>query len=130
LAAQLLADYAGHFLPEESGAWAILPRERLRNRFFNTVQELAACFESREAWEVAARCYRRALEIDPLLENFWYRLMLCHEQLAQPEDALAVYRRCREALFTGLRTHPSAEVEALQRALAQRTTRRIRSVNR
>lgn len=114
---RLLAAYPGHFLPEESGAWAIRRRERLRNRLLNTLQELARCFEVREAWDAAMRCYRRALEIEPLMENLWYRLMLCHKQLGHSAEALAVYRRCREALSAGLGINPSAEIEALRSAL-------------
>lgn len=117
LSSRLLAAYAGHFLPEEEGGWAIIRRARLRIRFIHSLQELAGSLEAREAWQAAARCYRRVLEIDPLLENFWYRLMICHEQLQQTAEALTVYRRCRQALSDGLGISPCAETEELRSSL-------------
>lgn len=127
LASRLLAAYGGHFLSEESGEWAIARRERLRSRFLNALQGLARCFEAREAWDAAARCYRRALEIEPLMENLWYRLMVCHKHLAQTAEALAVYRRCRQTLSSALGIGPSEQAQALASALAS-ANRESRSV--
>lgn len=58
LAARLLSAYRGHFLAEESGAWAIARRERLRTRFLDTLRGLARCFEARGERDAAARCHR------------------------------------------------------------------------
>jgi two-component SAPR family response regulator len=124
LASRLLAAYRGHFLAEESEAWAIARRERLYSRFLNALQGLARCFEAREAWDAAARCYRRALEIEPLLENLWYRLMLCHKHLEQTAEALAVYRRCCQALSSALGIAPSEQTQALAGALSVPTPNR------
>lgn len=117
LASRLLAAYRGDFLSEESGGWAIVRRERLHSRFLNGLQGLARCFEAREVWDAAARCYRRALEIEPLMENLWYRLMVCHQHLEQAAEALAVYRRCCQALSNALGIGPSERAQALASAL-------------
>ena len=116
---RLFAAYSGHFLPEETGAWAIVRRERLSSGFSNALQAVARHFQLHNAWESAARCCRRALEIDPLVQNFWYHLMLCHQQLGETAEALAVYRRCRQVMSTELGIGPSAELESLRATLSQ-----------
>lgn len=118
LASRLLSGYPGHFLPGESGAWAIERRKHLRNRFLHALEELARRFEAREAWEATARCYRRAVEIEPLTEKFSYQLMLCYQRQGQTAEALAVYRRCRQTLSSNLGIEPSAMMKALHSALA------------
>ena len=114
----LLSAYVGPFLPEESGSWAIVRRERLHDYLLDALQRLARRFETQFAWHGAVRCYRRALEAEPLRQDFWYRLMICHKQLGQPAEALAVYRRCRQFLSTDAGSKPSAEIEALRAELS------------
>lgn len=119
---RLLSAYRGHFLPEESGAWVLSRRERLCNRLLNTFQTVAQPLEERKEWDAAAQCYRRALEIEPLLESFWYRLMLCHVQQKQTAEALAVYRRCSQMLTSSLGIQPSTEMQALHASLMSAAT--------
>ena len=106
-----------HSSPEESGSWAIVRRERLHDHFLDALPKLARRFEAQHAWQAALRCYRRALESEPLRQDFWYRLMVCHKQLGQPAEALAVYRRCRHFLSGEPGGKPSAEIEALRTEL-------------
>ena len=85
--------------------------------FPDALPKLARRFEAQHAWQAALRCYRRALETEPLRQDFWYRLMVCHKQLGQPAEALAVYRRCRHFLSGEPGGKPSAEIEALRTEL-------------
>ena len=117
VATALLSAYVGPFLPEESGSWAIVRRERLHDHFLDALPKLARRFEAQHSWQGALRCYRRALETEPLRQDFWYRLMVCHKQLGQPAEALAVYRRCRHFLSGEPGGKPSAEIEALRTEL-------------
>ena len=119
-ATRLLAAYRGPFLPEESAAWASSRRERLSNSIMLLLHENGRRLEACKAWDAAIRCYRRALEIEPLTENVWYRLMLCHQQQGEPLEALAVYDRCRKILAGSLGIRPSAEMEQLRAALGPR----------
>jgi ATP/maltotriose-dependent transcriptional regulator MalT/DNA-binding SARP family transcriptional activator len=119
LATRLLAAYSGHFLPEESGAWALARRERLSNRVVTVLQEIGRRLEMCQAWNAAIRCYQRTVEIEPVMENLWYRLMLCYRHQGEPLEALAVYARCRRIL-AGLGITPSAEMELLRSALGSR----------
>ncbi|TFZ05794.1 hypothetical protein EZ313_03815 [Ramlibacter henchirensis] len=105
--------YAGHFLAQESGPWALPLRERLRSRFLRTIEELGRAFEGRQDSTGAVRCYQRGLEVEPTAETLYLRLMCCHQAVGQPAEALAVYRRCRRALSTLLGVPPSRDIEAV-----------------
>ncbi len=120
LATRLLSAYRGEFLPEESSAWASSRRDRLSNSLMMLLHEIGRRLEGFAAWSAAIRCYRRALEIEPMTENVWYRLMLCHQQQGEPLEAVAVYDRCRKILAGSLGIKPSAEMEKLREALGPR----------
>lgn len=109
--------YRGHFLPQETAPWALARREQLRSRFLHTLEHLGRHYEERADWNHAIRSYQRGLEIEPLAETLYYRLMCCYRSLDQPAEALAIYRRCRHALSTLLGIAPSRETEALRAAL-------------
>jgi DNA-binding SARP family transcriptional activator len=115
---RLQALYAGHFLAAESGSWALAQRERLRSRFLQGLEQLGRRHEARSDWTRAVRCYRRGLEVEPLAEGLYYRLMCCYRSLDQPAEALAVYHRCRQTLRSILGIAPSRDIEALRAALA------------
>jgi ATP/maltotriose-dependent transcriptional regulator MalT/DNA-binding SARP family transcriptional activator len=109
--------YAGHFLVEETGGWALERRERLRSRVLRALEQLGGHHEARGDWSRALRCHRTGLEIEPLAESLYYRLICCHRSLGQSAEALAVYRRCRHTLTTLLGVAPSREIETLGLAL-------------
>ena len=128
LAVRLLGAYRGHFLPEETAAWASSRRERLSNSLIMLLHEIGQRLEACAAWNAAIRCYRRALEIEPMTENVWYRLMLCHQQQGEPLEALAVYDRCRKILAGSLGIRPSAEMEQLREALGPRAASEAKAI--
>jgi ATP/maltotriose-dependent transcriptional regulator MalT/DNA-binding SARP family transcriptional activator len=106
--------YKGSFLPEEvDEPWAVHPRERLRGRFLRGAEALGTHLEESGRWNEAAERYQRALEVDPLIERLYSRLMICHEELGQTSEALATFERCRRLLQRSLGVEPSVEVRAL-----------------
>ena len=61
-----------------------------------------------------------ALEVDPLSEEMYQRLMSCHLEQGDFAEAYNVYRRCREMLSIALGLHPSKKTESLrERIVAQ-----------
>ncbi len=114
---QLGSLYTGHFLPGETEAWALERRERLRNGFLRALEKLGTHYEARGDRVRAARCYQSGLEVEPLSETLYYRLICCYRSLGQSAEALAVYRRCRQTLTTLLGVPPSREIEALGASL-------------
>jgi DNA-binding SARP family transcriptional activator len=118
-AGRLCALYAGHFLGQDTESWALPLRERLRSRFLRTLEALGQGLEAQHDGAGALRCYQRGLELEPLAESLYLRLMHCHQALGQRAEAMAVYRRCRRAMSSLLGVPPSREIEALGASLGQ-----------
>src|SRR6266540_3525266 len=94
--------YRGHFLPEETGHWAIAIRERLRNKYLRLVGWAGGHYEKEKQWDKAVDCFQKALEIDDLVEEFYLRLMLCYHNQGRRAEALRTYERCEAALRSAL----------------------------
>lgn len=119
-AGRLLSLYPGAFLAGEDAPWAIGARERLRSKFLRTVSVLGRDLEQADAWEKAAALYRRAIELDPLAEEFHRSLMLSYRAQGRIAEALDAYRRCRDLLSIILGIEPSPQTQAVYRTLKQR----------
>ena len=116
---EAIALYRGHFLEREADTPWLLPyRDRLRSRFQRLALTEGQRLEEGARWSEAARVYEDALELDNLAENFYRRLMFCHQQRGEYAEVQRVYRRCRELLSIVLGVKPSAETEAIRSACA------------
>lgn len=106
--------YQGHFLARETEQpWTAPLRERLRSKFIRTITALGQHREDKRQWNDAIELYQRGIEMDPLAEELYRRLMSCHVQCGNHAEALSVYRRCRDMLSIVLNVTPSSETEAL-----------------
>ncbi len=118
LADRVSALYHGPFLGKGFGAaWSVSSRERLRSRYLRHIVSVGARWQQLGYWDRAVECYRKGLEIDDLAEQLYQNLMLCHHQLGQHSEALAVYRRCRFILSVVLGIAPSSSTEILHQRL-------------
>jgi LuxR family transcriptional regulator, maltose regulon positive regulatory protein len=109
-----LALYAGHFLARESEeAWMLAPRLRLKTKFERLVCALSSHLEQQRQFGEAIDVCRQALELDPLNELFYRRLIRCYLERGEIASALVTYRRCREALVKGLSAPVSGETQRL-----------------
>jgi DNA-binding SARP family transcriptional activator len=109
-----LALYAGHFLARESDeSWMLAPRLRLKTKFERLVGALSAHLEQQHRFGEAIDICQQALELDPLNELFYRRLMSCYLQRGELASALGTFRRCREALAKGLSAPVSGETQRL-----------------
>jgi ATP/maltotriose-dependent transcriptional regulator MalT/DNA-binding SARP family transcriptional activator len=117
LTEQALALYRGAFLPEEDEPWTIQLRERLRNRLLRGVERLGHHLEEKGRWREAADRYQKALEVDPFVEEFYQRLMICYQRTNRRSEALAVYERCRQVLDAALGIPPSDRTETILQSL-------------
>jgi DNA-binding SARP family transcriptional activator len=117
---QALVLYQGVFLPGDADEpWSVQMRLRLRGRFTGAVEDLGARHEARGEWEQAIACYRRGLEADDLIEEFYLGQMRCYLALQRPAEGMAVFRRLRQTLSVVLGVAPSPASEAAARALSQ-----------
>lgn len=112
--------YGGPFMAsEDDQPWMLQTRERLRSMFRRRVTALGEALESRYQWDQAIDLYQQALDIDPLAEEMYQRLMLAQRELGRLADALDIYRRCRETLSLSLGIKPSPTTEAIHRSLRE-----------
>ena len=118
---RITALYKGRFLPADDACdWAASRGELLKNRTLDTLALVEQQGERRGQWQEAAECCRKALEIDPLAEEFYRRLMICQHRLGQRTEAVKLYRRCRQVLASQLGLEPSVETEDVYASIVRR----------
>jgi ATP/maltotriose-dependent transcriptional regulator MalT/DNA-binding SARP family transcriptional activator len=105
---QAMKLYGGDFLPEEPyRSWADLKREELRNRYLELLLRTAELNEQkRGTTKKAIELYRRIIQIDPLVEMPYQRLMVLYSRRGMRSAALKVYEDCRQALAGGIDSEP------------------------
>jgi DNA-binding SARP family transcriptional activator len=115
---EALALYRGPFLPSDADEpWSVQARLRWRGLFTNAIEDLGAACEVEGDLDGAIACYRRGLEADDLVEEFYLGLMRCYQALQRPAEGIAVFRRLRQTLSVVLGVAPSPASEAAVRAL-------------
>jgi len=115
---RLLALYQGTFLEREAARpWSLSLRERLHSKLLRHLIEAGRAWETAGDWERAIRYYRKGLEIDPLIETLYLRLMLCFRDSGCIPEALTTYQRCRRVLAEQLQIEPSRPTRKLYNSL-------------
>lgn len=108
--------YAGHFLAlEAEEAWMLAPRTRWKIRFERIVTALSSHFQQGRRFDDAVDICQRALEVEPLNEVHYRRLMSCYFELGETAAVARTYANCRDVLAKGLGAQPSVETERIQR---------------
>jgi len=114
---QAIKLYQGHFLPAHDESWSIALRERLSRKFVQAISTAGHYLEVRRSWVDACLCYERGLEVEPIAEELYQRLMICYGHLGQRAQMLRVYERCQTTLAAFLGITPSEQTQALYRTL-------------
>lgn len=118
LGERVLALYPGHFLAgDDEKPWLLAARQRLASKFQRHASATAQRWQALDQPDKAETVCRRALELDPLAESLYRRLMSLQAGQGRRAEALETYRRCRQMLSVVLGVAPSAETEALRRRL-------------
>ncbi len=121
-----LALYKGNFLPCHQGHdWTLLPRERLGRKFIFLISRLGDHLQEGQRWKEAVEHYEKAIEVDPLPEEFYQNLMNCYLQLGQSNEGIAVYKRFRKIISEDGGIVLSRKTEALYQCLQNGQTRPI-----
>ncbi|MBI6546277.1 MAG: hypothetical protein HY692_05750 [Cyanobacteria bacterium NC_groundwater_1444_Ag_S-0.65um_54_12] len=111
-----LALYRGDFLPEFEEEWVITLRQRFRDRALLACRRLLALTGDRDPQSAIEIVYR-ALEIDPLAEDFHRELILRFIERGEPHRALEHFRLCERRFQEQLGMSPPADLAALVAAL-------------
>ena len=106
--------YKGDFLPEDLYApWTELRREELRNAYIALLSRIATLHENKGAMSKAISFYKKAIQISPILEDAYQRLMVLYSNMGKRNEALKIYERCRKALRDELGVEPDQVTVAL-----------------
>lgn len=115
--ADALLLYQGPFLGRDTTKWALPMRERMRSMFLRGIERLSRIYDESARPHEVIECYRRAIEVDPLAETLYRRLMLHYGQRNQHSEALSTYGRLHAMLASQLGLKPSAESRELYERL-------------
>jgi two-component SAPR family response regulator len=110
--------YQGDFLPEANRVWYVATREACQEMYLDALIGIGRCREAQEEFGEAVAWYKRVLEVEELREDVHRRIMDCYTKMGRRSDAVAQYRRCREALLKELGLEPSPETETLYKRIA------------
>lgn len=109
---EALALYRGDFAAGgEFGEWAAVHHRRLRRLYHDLLAQAAVSFAERGAIERSVECCERALQSDPLQEQFQAALIAYYGHLGRRADARRQYEDYRRILASEVGAHPAAAVE-------------------
>jgi len=115
---RLLNIYQGAFLEREAAhPWTLTPRERLRSKLLRHILDAGQVWETMKEWDIAIRFYQKGLEVDPLTEQFYQRLMISYRETGQLADASSTFHRCHQVLADHLQIPPSRQTQELYASL-------------
>jgi two-component SAPR family response regulator len=119
--AEALEIYKGDFLPEELYApWADKKREELRAKYIELLNKMAKLHEKQGAMRKAVDCYKKAIQIDPLIEESYQKLMTFYSGKGMYNDALRTYEECKKALKKGLKSKPDETTDSIHKKILER----------
>ncbi len=99
--------YKGDFLPEDLYVpWVTLRRQEVQKRYLDLLLCTAELYQNEGSSKKAIECHRRIIEIDPLFELSYQRLMLLYSQRGQHATALKVFDDFKRYLYEELGTPP------------------------
>ena len=106
--------YQGGFLAhEDETAWGIPQAQRLQSKLMNSLQHACNYLELIQRCDVAVEIYKKAIEIDPFAEDFYYRLIKCYCKHDRKAEAKAIYQRCEKLFFVALELPLSQKMRQL-----------------
>jgi DNA-binding SARP family transcriptional activator len=112
--------YKGDFLAEELyTSWIDTKREEIRKLYINLLYRMADIQEKRGTSKVAIDCYKKIIQIDPLSEQVYQRLMTLYSNRRMRTEAIKVYEDCRKAFREGLDTEPEALTTSIYKKIIE-----------
>ncbi|WP_455220646.1 AfsR/SARP family transcriptional regulator [Kaarinaea lacus] len=114
--------YQDHFLGnEDEQPWFIAFREKVKSRFIRRLAQVCDVLEQYGYCHLAIDYYRKGIELDPLSEEFYQRLMKCYAQRGRNIEAVGVYQQCQRLFKALTGFEPSATTNAIYQQIARTT---------
>ncbi len=115
---QAMALYRGPFLDgDDAYEWTDQCRERLRHHFAQAVQHVSDWKTTAGQEQAALTCLENGLEVDPLTEPLYPRLIRLLYNVERQDDAKQVLARYHKTVIMAGR-EPSAEMQAMAKSLS------------
>ncbi|MBI4000704.1 MAG: hypothetical protein HY348_02845 [Nitrospira defluvii] len=116
--------YTGPFLGlEDCPSWAVPYRDRLRDRYVTLILRHCDELNRKDKTTEVVHCLEQAIEVDPVAEPLYQRLIPILASNGRQTEAAALYHRCRKAVAAHLGSPPSADLERAYAALRKPTSR-------
>jgi DNA-binding SARP family transcriptional activator len=129
--AEALEIYKGDFLPEELYAsWTDKKREELRAKYIELLNKMASFHERQGSLKKAIDCYKKAIQVDPLIEESYQKLMSFHVNKGMYNEALRIYEDCKKALKRELKTQPDSTTTGIYKKILEKVGSSPRSTTR
>ena len=110
--------YNGPFLgSEDEQAWFLMFRDRVHNKIIRSLIALCRQLENRQQCLEALDYYHKGIELEPMAEEFYYRLMKCYATHGRKSEAVSVYLRCNKVLESTLGVSASTKTRDLYQSL-------------
>ncbi len=120
---RLLNLYQGAFLDREAvRPWMLSLRERLRSKLLRYILGAGQVWGNRREWHLAIRLYQKGLEIEPLGEALYQRLIVCYRDTGKLAEALNTFHQCQKQLAEQLQIQPAPRTLELYQSLRARPT--------
>jgi ATP/maltotriose-dependent transcriptional regulator MalT/DNA-binding SARP family transcriptional activator len=129
--AEALEIYKGDFLPEELYApWPDKKREELRVKYIELLNKMASLHERQGSLKKAMDCYKKAIQVDPLIEESYQKLMSFHANKGMYNEALRIYEDCKKTLKRELKTQPDSTTTGIYKKILEKVGSSPRSTKR
>jgi two-component SAPR family response regulator len=109
--------YAGEYLPEIDGTWAIIPRRRYHLMHLEALMQLANIYFEKTDYKVALRYCFQALSEDACLEQAHRIAMRIHAIMGNRAEITRQYEHCCLALKDEVNASPSKQTNELYEML-------------
>jgi len=121
---EALEIYKGDFLREDLySLWADNKREELRNKYIELLYQTAHLHDRQGSFKKAIECYKKVIEVDPLLEESYQKLMMLYSAKGLYNEALKTYEVCKKVLKKQLKTHPDDSMEAIYNKILEKSNK-------
>ena len=114
---QAIQGYTGELLPGHYDRWILEERDRLQQLLALAIERLIALCERARDYPTAIQAAHRLLQLDPLNENTYQRLMTLHALNHDKSAAVNIYHRCAETLMRELSVRPDLKTQEIYELL-------------
>ena len=92
----------------------------MRAKYIELLNKMAKFHEKQGAMRKAVDCYKKVIQIDPLMEELYQKLMTFYSSKGMYNEALRTYEECKKALKTGLKSKPDLTTVAIHNKVLEK----------